>query len=123
MKALWTCCKYDGPVEDPFIKYFITENSIVVYTGWFNTTQSSVMLYRVRDVVLIRNVFNHLWGTGTLKLMVADKNFPVVYIRNIKNSEQVLELVNTLVRDNIKEMGMHPRELITDSDYFEPQME
>lgn len=80
-----------------FTVYKLTEEKLLVETGFFNINQEEVRLYRVLDVTLKRSLGQRIFGLGTIHCCSADKTTPEFDIKNIKNSEKIKEMLSDLI--------------------------
>lgn len=91
-----------------FTKYSLDDNRIYVKRGLFNSVMDELLLYRVLDVKLSRNLFQKIFRVGTINLSTADKSNPNLEIKNIKNSDKIRTLISNIVereRDEKRVMG------------------
>lgn len=91
-----------------FTKYSMDDNRIYVKRGLFNSVMDELLLYRVLDVKLSRNLFQKIFRVGTINLSTADKSNPNLEIKNIKNSDKIRTLISNIVereRDEKRVMG------------------
>ena len=87
-----------------FTIYELSPNRIFIDTGILSQRSDEVRLYRITDVVLTRNLWQRIIGTGTIHVDSADVNMKNFLIKNIKDSvrikEQLSEMVDTARREN-----------------------
>ncbi len=91
-----------------FTKYSMDDNRIYVKRGLLNSVMDELLLYRVLDVKLSRNLFQKIFRVGTINLSTADKSNPNLEIKNIKNSDKIRTLISNIVereRDEKRVMG------------------
>lgn len=77
-----------------FTKYKLTEEKLIIQTGFFNIKQEEVRLYRIMDVTLNRKIGQRIWGLGTIHCCSADKSTPEFDIKNIKKSEKIKDILS-----------------------------
>lgn len=99
-----------------FTVYYITEDRLFVETGFFTTHVESILLYRIRDISLERNLLQKLFGVGSVKTLSSDKTAPALVLKNIKNAAQVSELLHENVEEMKLKRRMRVSEFVTDID-------
>lgn len=95
-----------------FTRYEITNDRILVSVGFFHTVEDELLLYRILDIKLIRNIFNKIFGVGTICLYCADETNRCLYIKNIKNPREVRNLISSLAEEARAKIGIRGREII-----------
>lgn len=100
-----------------FTIYKLTEEKLLVETGFFNINQEEVRLYRILDVTLKRTLGQRIFGLGTIHCCSADKTTPEFDIKNIKNSEKVKEMLSDLIETQRTKKRVSSREfMVADGD-------
>lgn len=97
-----------------FTKYSVSEDRIFCQTGLFTLREEEVLLYRIRDISLIRTLGQRLFGVGTVCLVSSDKTAPHLELKNIKKSRDVKELIFSLVETAKDQRRMRATELLED---------
>lgn len=95
-----------------FTVYKLTEEKLLVETGLFNINQEEVRLYRILDVTLKRSLGQRIFGLGTIHCCSADKTTPEFDIKNIKNSENVKEMLSDLIETQRTKKRVSSREFM-----------
>lgn len=117
-KVLWTDRKrtiFGLPWS--FTKYKLTEEKLIIQTGLFSIKQEEIRLYRIMDVTLNRKLGQRIFGLGTIHCCSADKSTPEFDIKNIKNSEQIKELLSDQVESERQKKRVASREyMVADVD-------
>ena len=93
-----------------FTKYYLTEKKLVVYSGLLTTTEEEILLYRVLDISRKRNLFQKMFGLGTIVVSSQDKSLPTLEIKNIKNSNEFKDLLSEQVEAEKKRMNVRAGE-------------
>lgn len=107
-----------------FTVYKLTEEKLMVETGFFNINQEEVRLYRILDVTLKRSLGQRIFGLGTIHCCSADKTTPEFDIKNIKNSEKVKEMLSDLIETQRTKKRVSSREFMTaDGDDFDSELD
>lgn len=100
-----------------FTKYKLTEEKLIVQTGFFSIKQEEVRLYRIMDVTLNRKLGQRMLGLGTIHCCSADKSTPEFDIKNIKKSEYVKEILSDQIEHERQRKRVASREyMVTDDD-------
>lgn len=101
-----------------FTKYKLTEEKLIIQTGFLNLKQEEIRLYRIMDVTLNRTFGQRIFKLGTIHCCSADKSTPEFDIKNIKNSEAVKELLSDKVEQERQRKRVSSREyMVADDDY------
>lgn len=100
-----------------FTRYCLTEDKLIIDTGFFNRTEDEVRLYRILDVTLRRSFFERLFGLGTIHCCSADKTMGDFNISHIKKSRDIKELLSEMVEEQRASRRVTMREFVdTDDD-------
>jgi uncharacterized membrane protein YdbT with pleckstrin-like domain len=99
-----------------FTKYAVTEEKFIVKSGFFNTKEEEVRLYRIMDVTLRRSLMERLFKLGTIHVMSSDKSTPHFDIKHVKKSAEVKELLSSLVEASRKKNRVAAREFMAGDD-------
>ena len=83
-----------------FTKYRLDEERLYINTGFFNTTEDEIRLYRITDVTLKRSFWQRLFGLGTIHCDSSDVTMQNFDIRNVKNPKQVKDMLSKLVDES-----------------------
>ena len=95
-----------------FTVYKLTEEKLIIETGFLSKKEEEIRLYRIMDMTLIRPLGQRLFGLGTIHLCTADKSTPEVDIKCIKQSREVKELLSDMVEAQREEKGITAREFM-----------
>ncbi len=95
-----------------FTKYKLTEEKLIIQTGFFNIKQEEVRLYRIMDVTLNRKIGQRIWGLGTIHCCSADKSTPEFDIKNIKKSEKIKDILSDQIDDQRNKKRVSSREFM-----------
>ena len=60
-----------------------------------------ILLYRVRDIDTSRNLWQRLFGVGTVVVMSSDKSMPSLVLKNIKNYADLILLSCMVLQKNM----------------------
>ena len=98
-KELWSDCKrvvFFG-LQLSFTKYRLTTNRLFVNTGFLTQREDEVRLYRITDVSLSRTLMQRVFGLSTIHCNSSDKTLGNFDIINIKDGEEVKEILSQSV--------------------------
>lgn len=76
-----------------FTKYTVTEEQIIVNTGFFNQEENNCYMYKVQDTVLSTSLFQRMAGLGTVVCKTSDVTHPQLVLKNIKNSREIKDFI------------------------------
>ncbi len=93
-----------------FTRYYLTEEKLIIDTGFINRREEEIRLYRILDITLNRPLGQRLWGLGTVHLCTADKTTSEMDIKRVKNSREFKELLSDLVEKERNEKRIAGRE-------------
>ena len=99
MEILWKDRKRHLGLPISFTKYSVTggENPRVFReTGLFNLKEEEVLLYRVRDLTLIRSFGQRIFGVGTIAIHSSDQTTPTLELVNVARPKDVKELIGAV---------------------------
>lgn len=119
-KELWSDCKrvvfFGLPLS--FTKYRLTTNRLFVNTGFLTQREDEVRLYRITDVSLSRTLMQRVFGLSTIYCNSSDKTLGNFDIINIKDGEEVKEILSQSVeRERIARRVSTRENMIDVSDY------
>lgn len=99
-----------------FTKYMLTNDKLIIQTGFLNTKEEEIRLYRIMDVTLKRSFWERLFGLGTIHCCSADKSSPEFDILHIKKSKYVKNFLSDEVERERNERRVGLRELMEGED-------
>lgn len=111
---LWSDRKRWLGIPWTFTKYSLSEDRFFIQKGFLNKTYDEVLLYRIRDISLKRSLWQRMFGVGTIRLYASDATNPAIEVKNIKQSEQVKELIHLNVETCKDKKRMRIGELVED---------
>ena len=95
-----------------FTRYSLTQEKLVIDTGFISRREDEIRLYRILDITLNRPLGQRIWGLGSIRLNTADKSSPEVEIKRIKNAKQVKEMLSDMVERERDEKRIAAREFM-----------
>lgn len=112
-----------------FTKYGMDEGRLFVETGFLNTKEEEVRLYRILNISLSKNIIQRIFGLGTIHIDSTDLDLKCLRITNIKDSDHVKEMLSKKVEEERLRNRVSAREFMnhgedgddteTDLDSFE----
>ncbi len=94
IEYLWQDKKRFMGMPISFTKYKLGKDRLFRQVGFFSTKYEEVVLYRVKDIALKRNLWQKMFGMGTVTVTSADTTCPELELKNIKNSFEVKEAIH-----------------------------
>ena len=82
-----------------FTRYALSEDRLFFSVGFFSVRDEEVLLYRVRDLSVKRNLWQLICGVGTIKVTSADKSTPELVLKNVKHPTDVKEQLHETVEN------------------------
>ena len=102
-----------------FTQYGLSEDRLFVEHGFFNVKGYEVRLYRVLNVNISRSLIQRLFGLGTVHLDSTDRYLNCFDILNIKNSENVKEMISESIEKERLRNRVSSREYMADGGHDE----
>jgi uncharacterized membrane protein YdbT with pleckstrin-like domain len=99
-----------------FTTYKLTEEKLIIESGFLSKKEEEIRLYRIMDLTLNRPFFERIFGVGTIHCCTADKSTPEFNISKIKTPKEVKELLSDMVEKQRDEKRITAREFMTDDD-------
>ncbi len=93
-----------------FTVYRLTEEKLLVQTGFLNLKEEEVRLYRIMDLTLNRTFGQRIFRVGTIHCSTADKSTPEFDIKSVKNPDWVKETLSKLVEEERNKKRISGRE-------------
>lgn len=95
-----------------FTRYSLSEDRLFCETGFLNLKLEEVLLYRVQDLELTINLFQRIFGVGTVCVHSSDKSTPHLHLMNVKNPREVKELIHKNVEQAKDKRRMRATEVL-----------
>ena len=99
-----------------FTTYKLTDEKLMIETGFLNKKEEEIRLYRIMDLTLNRPLGQRIFGLGTIHCCTADKSTPEFDILKIKNSENIKNMLSDMVEIQREEKRVVGREFMHDED-------
>ena len=99
-----------------FTRYSIIKSEgeyakLVNINGFLTSKTEEVNLYRVDDFEIYQSLTNKIFGVGTITVYCKDASCDKLVLRNVKNPYKVRELLNKLVLEDRRRVGMRQSEM------------
>lgn len=98
-----------------FTTYRLTSNRLFINSGLLTQTQDEVRLYRITDVSLSRTLMQRIFGLSTIHCNSSDKTLGNFDIINVKDGENVKELLSQSVEEERMARRVYTRENMVDA--------
>ena len=99
-----------------FTRYALSEDRLFLKRGFLNVHQDEVVLYRVRDLRVSQSLWQRIFGVGTVMVVSTDKSIPELVLKNIRQPNEVKELIHEYVEKMKIERRMRVGERSMDID-------
>jgi uncharacterized membrane protein YdbT with pleckstrin-like domain len=96
-----------------FTKYKLDDTRLYINTGFLNTTEDEIRLYRITDVTLRRSFWQRIFGMGTIHCDSSDVTTQHFDVRNIKHPQAVKEMLSKLVDESRLRNRVYTTESVT----------
>ena len=104
-KYIWSDRKRYFGMPLSFTRYAMSEDRIFMSLGFFSVKDEEVLLYRVRDISVVRTLWQRMFGVGSITISSSDKTTPTIVLKNVKNPVEVKELIH----ENVEELKVKRR--------------
>ena len=99
IEYLWKDRKRYFGMPISFTRYSLSEDRLFLSVGFLNIKDDEILLYRVRDIATSRNLWQRLFGVGTVTVVSSDKTMPTLVLKNVKDPVFVKELIHKQVEE------------------------
>ncbi len=95
-----------------FTVYKLTEEKLIVESGFLSKKEEEVRLYRIIDLTLKRPLWQRIFGLGTIHCCTGDKSTPEFDILKIKRSKFIKDTLSDLVEKQRDAKRISAREFL-----------
>lgn len=95
-----------------FTRYALSDDRLFLSVGFFSVRDEEVLLYRIRDISSKRNLWQRIFGVGTVTVASSDKSTPQVILKNIKFPKDFKELLHANVEESKMKRRMRYGEIL-----------
>ena len=99
-----------------FTRYMLSEDRLFLSVGFLNIKDDEILLYRVRDIDTSRNLWQRIFGVGTITIVSSDKTMPTLILKNVKDPVMVKELIHKQVEEVKIQRRVRVNEISGDTD-------
>ena len=99
-----------------FTRYKLTEEKLLINTGFFSIREEEIQLYRIMDVTLKCSLLQRIFKVGTIHCCSGDKTTPEFDIKDVKNPSHVKELLSKNIEIQRDRKRISGREFLGDFD-------
>ena len=99
IEYLWKDRKRYFGMPISFTRYCLSDDRLFLSVGFLNIKDDEILLYRVRDIATTRNLWQRLFGVGTVTVVSSDKTMPTLVLKNVKDPVFVKELIHKQVEE------------------------
>ena len=117
IEYLWKDRKRHLGMPLSFTRYQLSEDRLFLSQGFLNIKDDEVLLYRVRDIDTRRNLFQRLFGVGTVTVLSSDRTTPTLVLKNVKDPLFVKELIHKQVEEMKLKRRVRYGEIATTGDH------
>lgn len=98
-KVLWYDRKRILPFGLPwsFTKYTLTENKLLIKTGFFKEVEDEIRLYRCVDVTFTQTPWEKICKTGTIIVESSDNSMKIAKLQHIKDAQKIKEVISQTI--------------------------
>lgn len=101
-----------------FTVYKLTDEKLIVESGFLSKKEEEVRLYRIMDLTLNRPFGQRIFGVGTIHCCTGDKSTPEFDILKIKKPSEIKNMLSDMVEEQRQAKRISAREFISgDSDF------
>lgn len=80
-----------------FTTYTLTNKKLTINKGVFKTVEDDILLYRISDLRLTRNLLQRVFNLGTVIVISSDKSVPQLELHNIRKFREFKDLLEESV--------------------------
>ena len=95
-----------------FTKYTLTEEKLLVDTGFLSRRQEEIRLYRITDFSVRQSFFQRFFGVGNIFISSSDNTQGEFLIKDIKKPYDIKELLSDMVEKSRTDKGIVTNEFL-----------
>ena len=114
--AIWHDRKRILGMPISFTRYALSEDRLFLKRGFLNVRHDEILLYRVRDLRVSVSLLQRIFGVGSVTVVSTDKSIPELTLKNIRQPNEVKELIHEHVEKMKIERRMRIGEMSMDVD-------
>ena len=113
---IWHDRKHILGMPISFTRYALSEDRLFLKRGFLNVRHDEILLYRVRDMRVSVSLWQRIFGVGSVTVASTDKSIPELTLKNIRQPNEVKELIHEHVEKMKIERRMRIGEMSMDVD-------
>ena len=115
---LWKDRKRIMGMPITFTVYTLKNSRLYLKEGFFNTKENEMLLYRILDIKLTKSLWDKIFRVGSLTLFTVDETHREFILKNIKNPQEVRDLLSSEIEKEREKLKLRGREIygVSDSD-------
>ncbi len=90
-----------------FTVYRMNDKKLTVQTGLLTTNEDDILLHRIMDTSLSRNLWQKLFKLGNIRIASTDQTLPELVIKNIRNVREFKDVLDERVENERIRMRVH----------------
>ena len=79
------------------IKYEVSNQRLLIYTGIFTRKREEIELYRIKDYQVLIPFLIRIFGLGHIRLYTSDKSTPVIELKGLREAYKVTDKIRVNV--------------------------
>lgn len=95
-----------------FTKYKLTEEKLIIDTGFLSRNQEEVRLYRITDFSVKQNLFQRIFGVGNIHISSSDNTQGEFIIYEVKKPYDVKDILSDMVEKVREKKGIVTNEFL-----------
>lgn len=95
-----------------FTKYLLTEEKLIINTGFLAKKEDEIRLYRMTDFSVTQKFFQRLFNVGDIHISSSDNMQGEFIIREIKNPYDIKEKLSDMVEKERSKKGIVTNEFL-----------
>ena len=113
LKILWEDKKrpFFG-LQLSFTKYTLTEEKLLIKTGFLSIKEEEIQLYRITDITLKCSLWQRLFKLGTIHCCSGDRTTPEFNLSDVKNAQKIKEILSKQVELRRDAKNITPKEIL-----------
>ncbi|MCQ2420713.1 MAG: PH domain-containing protein [Clostridia bacterium] len=98
-ETIWSDRKRILGMPISFTHYYLSEDRLFHQKGVFTMRMEEILLYRISDVSIKVNLWQRIFGVGSILVHSSDKTTPHLELKNVKDPFVVKELIHKKVEE------------------------
>ena len=95
-----------------FTKYKLTEEKLIIDTGFLSRNQEEVRLYRITDFSVKQSLFQRIFGVGNIHISSSDNTQGEFIIYEVKKPYDVKDILSDMVEKIREKKGIVTNEFL-----------